>query len=95
MTTRKPIEIYIKTWCPYSIAALTLLDELGAEYETIDVTEDAAREAEMIARSGRRTVPEVFADGELIGGYDDLVRLRREHRLAEVLGLAPAVKACA
>ena len=90
MPADKHIEVYIKTWCPYSLAALTLLDGLGAAYETVDVTDDGAREAEMVRRSGRRTVPEVFADGELVGGYDDLVRLRRERRLPQVLGLAPA-----
>lgn len=95
MANHKHIEIYIKTWCPYSIAALTLLDELGVDYDTIDVTNDPAGEAEMIERSGRRTVPEVFADGELIGGFDDLMRLRRERRLDELLGLPTAVRACA
>lgn len=93
MQNEPQIEVYIKTWCPYSIAALTLLDELGAAYETVDVTEDSAREAEMVARAGRRTVPEVFADGALIGGYDDLLRLARAQRLTQALGLAPATPA--
>lgn len=88
MPTAKRIEVYVKSWCPYSIAALTLLDELGVPYETVDVTDDAEREAEMVERSGRRTVPEVFADGDLIGGYDDLMRLQSERRLPEALGLA-------
>jgi len=44
-------------------------------YEKIDTTHDGAREREMMERSRRQTVPQVFADGLSIGGYDDLARL--------------------
>ena len=66
------VEIYTKSWCPYSIRAKRQLDDKGVPYEDIDVTTDAVREAEMVERSGRRTVPQVFVDGTHVGGSDDL-----------------------
>ncbi len=81
------IEIYYKPGCPYSRRALALLDRLGADYEAIDVTDDAAREREMVERSGRATVPEVFVGGAHIGGFDDLNQLYIRGRLERLLGL--------
>ena len=72
MESQGLIEIYYKTWCPYSQAALKLLDDLGVAYTGIDVTSDPVREAEMIRRSDSTFVPEIFIDGELIGGYTEL-----------------------
>ena len=66
------IEIYSKSWCPYCAKAKALLKSKDLEYTEIDVTDDSVREAEMIERSGRRSVPQIFIDGESIGGYDDL-----------------------
>jgi len=83
---RPLVEIYHKTWCPYCHAALRLLDNKGVAYRAIDVTTDRARERQMIERSGRHTVPEIFVDGELIGGFDDLAALDREGSLDGLLG---------
>ncbi len=69
------IEIYTKSWCPYCHKAKALLRARGLPFEEIDVTTDGAREREMFDRSGRRTVPEIFFDGRLIGGHDDIVNL--------------------
>ncbi len=69
------IEIYTKSYCGYCHRAKALLERKGLAYREIDVTRDAQREAEMRQRSGRRTVPEIFIDGELVGGCDDLLAL--------------------
>ncbi|MDA1090094.1 MAG: glutaredoxin domain-containing protein [Proteobacteria bacterium] len=66
------MEIYFKSWCPYSRRALALLSDNGVPFTVIDVTSDRVLEAEMIDRSGRTSVPQIFIDGEKIGGYDDL-----------------------
>jgi len=66
------IEIYFKTWCPYSQRALAVLNDIGVPYTSIDVTHDRVLEAEMIDRSGRTSVPQIFIDFEPIGGYDEL-----------------------
>ena len=79
------IEIYTKSWCGFSHRAKALLDARGLDYHEIDVTEDTAREREMIARSGRRTVPQVFIDGDAIGGSDDLARLEATGEIDRIL----------
>ena len=69
---RARIEIYFKTWCPYSRKALALLSNKGVPFDAIDVTSDRVREAEMIDRSGRTSVPQIFFDGKPVGGSDEL-----------------------
>lgn len=81
-----PVEIYHKSWCPYCHAALALLERKGVAFRAIDVTDDRAREREMVGRAGRHTVPQVFIDGEPIGGFDDLARHDREGTLDGLLG---------
>jgi glutaredoxin 3 len=79
------IEIYTKSWCPYSVRARALLNEKRVPYAEIDVTFDRERELEMIERSGAHTVPQIFIDGELIGGHDDLAELESDGRLDRLL----------
>ncbi len=87
---RNRIEIYTKDWCGFSARAKALLDAKGLDYHEIDVTEDTVREREMIARSGRRTVPQVFIDGEPVGGSDNLARLEATGALDRILGIGAA-----
>ncbi len=70
------IEIYSKTWCPYSRRALALLERKGLDYNAIDLTHDAYElEQQMRDRAGRTSVPQIFIDGQHIGGYDDIAAL--------------------
>ena len=84
------IEIYSKDWCPFCSKAKSLLQSKQLDYAEIDITTDRAREQEMIERSGRRTVPQVFIDGDAIGGYDDLANINATGELDQRLNLAPA-----
>ncbi len=69
-------EIYFKSWCPYSQRALTLLTSKGVEFKAIDLTDDADElEEQMRERSGRTSVPQIFIDGQHVGGYDDIAAL--------------------
>ena len=77
------IEIYTTDWCPYCERAKTLLQSKDLPYTEIDVTDDAARQQEMIERSQRRTVPQIFIDGEAIGGSDELAQLAATGELAQ------------
>lgn len=80
------IEIYSKDTCPYCTMAKRLLDNKGQEWEEINLTTDPGRTDEMIERSGgRTTVPEVFIDGKLIGGFDDLAALESSGELDKLL----------
>lgn len=81
------IEIYSKEWCPYCIKAKRLLDSRGVEYTVRDVTSNRKLEREMVERSGRRSVPQIFIDGEAIGGYDDLAQLNAAGELDRLLGI--------
>jgi len=81
------IEIYSKEWCPYCTKAKALLRSKKIDYQEIDITSDAAGEQQMIDRSKRRTVPQIFIDGASIGGYDDLAQLNSTGELDRLLGI--------
>ena len=76
------IEMYTMPFCPYCSRARALLQKKGVALNEIDITEEPERRPEMIRRAGgRRTVPQIFIDGEHIGGCDDLLALDREGKL--------------
>ena len=80
------IEMYAKTFCPYCIRAQHLLDAKGAAYDLYVIGFDGPKRDEMIQRArGRTTVPQIFIDGEHVGGCDDLMRLEREGSLDALL----------
>lgn len=79
------IEIYSKAWCPYCKRAKHLLQKKSLEYIEIDITNDAETEQKMIARSHSQTVPQIFIDDQLVGGYDKLARLNATGGLEQLL----------
>jgi len=82
------IEVYTTMFCPYCSRARALLQRKGVAFVDIDIAEEPARRDEMIQRArGRSTVPQIFIDGEHIGGCDDLVALDRAGKLDTKLGL--------
>ena len=81
------VELYTTPFCPYCVRARALLDRKGVTFTDIDITEEPGRRAEMIRRAGgRTTVPQIFIDGEHIGGSDELVALDRVGDLDAKLG---------
>ena len=79
------IEIYTTPWCGYCARAKALLEKKGATYEETDVMEDAAKRAEMRERSKRTTVPQIFINGQHIGGSDELAALEQAGKLDGLL----------
>jgi len=69
------IVMYTTNWCPYCERARRLLRTKGATFEEIDVESAPEKRAEMLARSGRRTVPQIFIGDRHVGGSDDLAAL--------------------
>ncbi|AFJ48915.1 glutaredoxin 3 [Shimwellia blattae] len=69
------IEIYTKATCPYCRRAKELLASKGVVFDELPIDGDAALRDVMIQRSGRTTVPQIFIDGQHIGGCDDLYAL--------------------
>ena len=80
------VEVYTTTYCPFCTRAKNLLKSKGVAFVEIDVTDDDALRAKMVELSGgRRTVPEIFINGEIVGGYDDLKALDEEEKLDALL----------
>jgi len=81
------IEIYTKEWCPYCTRAKVLLRSKGLEFREVDITAGGNLEREMVERAGLRTVPQIFIDGQSVGGYDALATLNATGDLDRRLGL--------
>ena len=79
------ITIYTGNRCAYCNAAKKLLESKGAEYIEINVDEDSALREEMISRTKRQTVPQIFIGDVHVGGFDDLSELSHEGKLDEML----------
>ena len=78
--------MYCTAWCPYCIAAERLLTTKGVvEIEKILVDLEPARRAEMMQRSGRRTVPQIYIGDFHVGGFDDLSALEHAGKLEPML----------
>lgn len=69
------VVMYATAWCPYCARARELLERKGADLEIIDVDRDPALRQEMMSRSGRHTVPQIFISEAHVGGCDDLYAL--------------------
>ncbi|HPD92214.1 MAG: glutaredoxin 3 [Rhodobacter sp.] len=80
------VEIYTSPFCGYCHAAKRLLKDKGVAYTEIDVMQHPERKPEMINRAnGGRTVPQIFIDGQHMGGCDDLYALDRRGGLDPLL----------
>jgi glutaredoxin 3 len=79
------IEMYSTAICPYCVRARRLLKKKGVEFTEIRIDQEPAREAEMIQRSQRFTVPQIFIGERHIGGYDDMVELDMDEQLDPLL----------
>ncbi len=69
------VTMYTTGWCPYCERARSLMTKKGLKFEEINVDDDAKLREEMIARSGRRSVPQIFIGARHVGGCDELFAL--------------------
>ena len=80
------ITIYTKDYCPYCVKAKELLKQKKQSFTEIDVTHDADKLQEMLAKSnGKRTVPQIFIGDTHVGGCDDLYALNQAGKLDPLL----------
>ena len=79
------VEIYTTPFCGYCARAKSLLDRKGAAYEEMDVMMDDKKRAEMRQRTKRSTVPQIFINGQHIGGSDELAELDQAGKLDALL----------
>ena len=80
------IVMYSTSWCPYCDRARRLLASKNAAFEEIDVESAPEKRAEMLQRSGRRSVPQIFIGDQHVGGSDDLAALEAAGKLDAMLG---------
>lgn len=79
------IEIYTTPFCGYCARAKGLLDSKGAAYDEMDVMMDDKKRTEMRERAKRSTVPQIFINGQHIGGSDELAALEQAGKLDALL----------
>ena len=82
--SQAPITIYSTAWCGYCQRAKRLLQEKNLAFTEIDVDNTPGMREEMMTRSGRRTVPQVFIGTRHVGGCDDLYALDRSGELDRI-----------
>ena len=79
------IKIYSKTNCPACVMAKDILDQKGVKYEEIILDNKPTETQELMDKTGMRTVPQIFINGELIGGCSDLMDLDKQKKLDPLL----------
>ncbi len=83
--TQPAVTLYTSDWCPYCRRARDLLAQKKVDFSEINVEDDLKFREEMIARSNRRTVPQIFIGDKHVGGCDDLFELDRSGELDRLL----------
>ena len=77
--------MYSTTYCPYCVKAKQLLQHKSVPYTEINLDEHPEKREEMITRSKRRTVPQIFINGQAIGGCDEMYALDKMGQLDELI----------
>ena len=81
------VEVYRRDFCGFCAAVERLLKQKGVDYTAYDIWQEPAKKDEMVKRAGGKTsVPQVFIDGEHIGGCDDTMALEQKGALDALLG---------
>jgi glutaredoxin 3 len=80
------VEVYTWSNCPFCVRAKDLLNRKGAQFEEINLDGKDKELAQLRERTGQRTVPQIFIDGKLIGGFTDLAALDSRGELDRLLG---------
>lgn len=81
------ITVYTTTYCPYCVRAKSLLQTRGIPYEEITLSDDDdAAWDELYKRSKMQTVPQIYVDGKILGGYTELAAQDQKDQLASLKG---------
>jgi glutaredoxin 3 len=83
--TPPTVTVYVSDWCPYCMRAKDLLAKKNLAFSEINVEDEPKFLEEMIARSNRRTVPQIFIGDKHVGGCDDLLELDRSGELDRLI----------
>ncbi len=77
----KPVTVYSTRICPYCMMAKRLLTQKGVPYEEILIDGNEQLRIDLMTRTGRRTVPQIYVGDHHVGGFDDLAALERAGQL--------------
>jgi glutaredoxin 3 len=75
------VKLYTTNYCPYCVRAKRLLESKGISFEEINLEGQPEELSRLKERTGWRTVPQIFINDKLIGGYDELAALDRQGKL--------------
>lgn len=85
MIVQADVIMYSTRFCPYCMRARRLLKNKKIEFEEILISSNRAMREEMEQKSGRTSVPQIFINGQAIGGYDDMAQLNLDGKLDTLL----------
>jgi len=80
-----PVTVYTSSFCGFCMRALDLLQRRGIEYTEISVEDSPGIRGELVARSGRRTLPQIYVGERYLGGAEELVAMDRSGELDRLL----------
>ena len=83
------VSMYTTRFCPYCVRAREMFDLKQISYTDIAVDGSPEKRQEMMERSGRFTVPQIWIGEQHVGGYDDLALLERQGNLDKLLSPTP------
>ena len=83
--TTPAVTVYTASFCGYCARVLALLQRRGIAYTEISVEDHPGMRDELLAKSGRRTLPQVYVDGQYVGGADELAALDRSGELLKLI----------
>ena len=80
------VKVYSTTFCPYCVRAKQLLERKGVAYTEINLDkEEPEVRLELTKKTNHRTVPQIFINDQVIGGFDQLYAIEKEGKLNDLL----------
>ena len=80
-----PVKVYTSSFCGHCMRTLDLLQRRGIEYTEISVEDSPGLRDELLARSGRRSLPQVYLGERYLGGAEELIAMDRDGELDRLL----------
>lgn len=80
------VVMYATAACPFCVAARSLLQSKGVRWTEVAIDRQSDKRSEMMQRSGRHTVPQIFIGDHHVGGFDELDQLEQQGELDRLLG---------
>ena len=79
------IKIYGTTWCPSCVSAKKFFDELGLDYEEINIEDKGMSREDLAELTGGHTVPQIVKNDNSVAGFSDLMMLNQSGKLKKIL----------